>query len=46
MKYPLAIHETWAVDPKAFPMIYKLVASIVWSINASKSTLAHARNIY
>lgn len=29
MKYPLDIHETCDVEPKAFPMMYKLVASMV-----------------
>lgn len=45
MKYPLAIHETSAVEPNAFPMMYKLVANMVWSMRANRSTLAHARKI-
>lgn len=45
MKYPLAIQETWSVEPSEFPIMYKLAASVVWSIRASKSTLAQARKI-
>lgn len=45
MKYPLAIQDTWSVEPNALPMMYKLAASVVWSMSARRSTLAQARKI-
>lgn len=46
IKYPLLIHDAWLPAFSADPMIAKLAANVVWSISASRSTLAQARKIY
>lgn len=44
-KYPPDIQEVLSLAPKAFPMMDKLDARVVWSINARRSTLEQARKI-
>jgi hypothetical protein len=44
-KYPEAIQAVWSLAFNAFPMIDKLAAKVVWSINASKSVVEQARKI-
>lgn len=46
MKYPLAIQDAWSLDFSESAIMYKLAARVVWSMRASKSTLAQARNIF
>lgn len=45
MKYPDAIQLVWLLELRAFPIIDRATASVVWSIRATKSTAAQARNI-
>jgi hypothetical protein len=46
IKYPDAIQLVWLLEFKAFPMVERATARVVWSMRATKSTAAHARNIY
>lgn len=44
-KKPPEIHDAWSLAPNALPMTYRQDAKVVWSINATKSTVEHAKKI-
>lgn len=45
MKYPEAIQLVWLLELRALPMVDRATARVVWSIRATKSTVAQARKI-
>jgi hypothetical protein len=46
IKYPDAIQLLWLLECSAFPMVERATASVVWSMSATRSTVAQARKIY
>lgn len=46
MKYPDATQLVRLLKFRAFPMVERATARVVWSMRATKSTVAQARNIW
>lgn len=45
-KYAPAIQALWLPAPRALDTMFKLAASVVWSIKATRSMLEHVKNTF